>query len=256
LTDSDAAPPDRRRALAPEGVNRSATQIRERPTDDNPGGAAEAKPAPTRAVRPKHAASLLLWRRGSKGIELLMGLRHERHRFLPNVLVFPGGRVDIGDHRAKALTELPERARRLLLRADATPSLARALGVAAARELHEETGLVLGRMEGQRLWPDLGALDYLCRAVTPPNRFMRFNARFLIAPAEAAQGRIRGSGELEELRFFTIEEAHRHKMITITAKVMAEFEAWLAMGEAERAARPLVCFRSGRKDQDARTFEA
>ena len=232
-----------------------AAQLREKPTDDNPGGPAEAKPAPNRAVRPKHAASLLLWRRGAKGLELLMGLRHARHRFLPNVLVFPGGRVDVGDHRAKALNELPDRTRTLLSRT-ATPSLVRALGVAAARELHEETGLVLGRMEGQRLWPDLAALDYLCRAVTPPNRFMRFNARFLIAPAEAAHGHIRGSGELEELRFFTVEEAHRHKMISITAKVLAEFEAWLAMGEEERAARPLVCFRSGRQNMDARTFEA
>jgi 8-oxo-dGTP pyrophosphatase MutT (NUDIX family) len=227
---------------------------REKPTDDNPGGVAEAKPAPTRAVRPRHAASLLLWRRSSKGLELLMGLRHERHRFLPNVLVFPGGRVDRGDHRAKAVTELPARATTLLLK-NAPPSLARALGIAAARELHEETGLVLGRMEGHTLWPDLAVLDYLCRAVTPPNRFMRFNARFLIAPAEAAHGTLRGSGELEELRFFTPEEAARHKMISITAKVLAEFEAWLAMGEEERAARPLVCFRSGRRNMDARTFE-
>lgn len=233
-----------------------APAAKERPSDDNPGGPAEAKPAPTRAVRPKHAASLLLWRRGAKGLELLMGLRHARHRFLPNVLVFPGGRVDVGDHRAKAMTELPDRTATLLRRVAGSASLARALGVAAARELHEETGLVLGRMEGKRLHADLGALDYLCRAVTPPNRFMRFNARFLIAPAEAAHGHIRGSGELEELRFFTLEEAHRHRMISITAKVMAEFEAWLAMGEAERAARPLVCFRSGRKHMDARTFEA
>ncbi len=228
--------------------------LRERPTDDNPGGVAEAKPAPNRAVRPRHAASLLLWRRSSKGLELLMGLRHARHRFLPNVLVFPGGRVDIGDHRAKAVSELPERTRVLLARS-APPSMARALGVAAARELHEETGLVLGRMEGRRLWPDLSVLDYLCRAVTPPNRFMRFNARFLIAPAEAAHGTLRGSGELEELRFFTPEEARRHKMISITAKVMEEFEAWLGMEEAERAARPLICFRSGRRAQDSRVLE-
>lgn len=227
---------------------------RERPSDDNPGGVAEAKPAPTRAVRPRHAASLLLWRRSSRGLELLMGLRHERHRFLPNVLVFPGGRVDRTDHRAKAVSELPARATALLAK-NAPPSLSRALGIAAARELHEETGLVLGRMEGHTLWPDLAVLDYLCRAVTPPNRFMRFNARFLIAPAEAAHGTLRGSGELEELRFFTPDEAARHKMISITAKVLAEFEAWLAMDEAARAARPLVCFRSGRRNMDARTFE-
>ena len=111
--------------------------------------------------------------------------------------------------------------------------------------------MVLGRMEGQRLRPDLGALDYLCRAVTPPNRFMRFNARFLIAPAEAAHGEIRGSGELEALRFFGPEEAFRHKVATITAKVLAEFRLWLGMGADERASRQLICFRG----MDNRTSE-
>lgn len=215
----------------------------ERPTDDNPGGVAEARPAANRAVRPKHAASLLLWRRSAaRGVEVLMGLRHARHRFMPNVLVFPGGRVDRPDHRAKAVSELPAFTRTCLER-QAPPSLARAIAVAAARELHEETGLVLGRLETHRLWPDLAVIEYLCRAVTPPNRFMRFNARFLIAPAEAAQGDLRGSGELEELRFFTLEEARRHKVATITAKVLAELEAWLAMDAAARQVRPLICFK-------------
>ena len=49
---------------------------------------------------------------------------------------------------------------------------------------------------------------------------MRFNARFLIAPAETAHGVLRGSGELEELRYFSFEDAFRHKIATITAKVL------------------------------------
>lgn len=209
---------------------------------DNPGGAAEAQRAAPRAVRPRHAASLILWRRRGAGIEVLMGLRHARHRFMPNVLVFPGGRVDRGDHRTRALSELSAFTRACLER-QAPPSLARAVAVAAVRELEEETGLVLGRREGARVLPELAPIEYLCRAVTPPNRFLRFNARFLVAPAEAAHGALQGSGELEELRFFPLEEAHRHKVATITAKVLHEFEAWLAMGPAEREARALVCFR-------------
>jgi len=220
------------------------------PTEDNPGGAAEARRLATRAVQPRHAASLILWRQGAHGPEMLMGLRHARHRFMPNVLVFPGGRVDRADYRAKALTELSGFTRRSLER-QAPPSLARALGIAAGRELEEETGLVLGRMEGKRLWPELGALDYLCRAVTPPNRFRRFNARFLIAPAEAAHGMLRGSGELEELRFFGFEDAFRHKIASITAKVLAEFRTWLAMTQEARQARKLICFRG----MDNRTVE-
>lgn len=214
----------------------------EAPTDDNPGGLGEVTRAPSRSVHPRNAASLILWRQGPAGPEVLMGLRHARHRFMPNVLVFPGGRVDLPDHRAKSISELPGFTRACLQR-NAAPSLARAIGIAAARELHEETGLVLGRMDGHRLLPDLGVVDYLCRAVTPPNRFMRFNARFLIAPAEAAHGAIQGSGELEELRYFSFEDAFRHKIASITAKVLGEFRDWLALSPAEREARELICFR-------------
>jgi 8-oxo-dGTP pyrophosphatase MutT (NUDIX family) len=170
--------------------------LTETPLADNPGGAEEAKRG-AGLLRPKHAASLILWRDGPAGVEVLMGLRHARHRFMPNMLVFPGGRVDRADHRAPVISELTALARTSLER-QAPPSLARAIGVAAARELEEETGLVLGRMEGTRLHADLAPLEYLCRAVTPPNRVARFNARFLIAPADAAHGALRGSGELEE----------------------------------------------------------
>ena len=43
------------------------------------------------------------------------------------------------------------------------------------------------------------------------------------------------SGELEELRFFTFEEAFRHKIATITARVLREFQLWLAMTPEARA---------------------
>ena len=95
-----------------------------------------------------------------------MGLRHASHRFMPNVLVFPGGRVDRPDHRARSLSELPGFTRACLER-QAPPSLARAIGIAAARELHEETGLVLGGWMAPAAAGAWGG-EYLCRAVTPP----------------------------------------------------------------------------------------
>jgi hypothetical protein len=62
------------------------------------------------------------------------------------------------------------------------------------RELHEETGLLLGELQGRRLLTDLAALDYLCRAVTPPTRAMRFNARFLARRPSACGARSAARG--------------------------------------------------------------
>jgi 8-oxo-dGTP pyrophosphatase MutT (NUDIX family) len=106
--------------------------------------------------------------------------------------------------------------------------------MAAARELQEETGLCLGEP------PDLSVLDYLCRAVTPTSRPMRFNARFLIAPAGAVRGDIISSGELEELGFYSAAAARAAKMASITEGIMEEFLAWHAMPPCERAGRRLV----------------
>jgi 8-oxo-dGTP pyrophosphatase MutT (NUDIX family) len=217
---------------------------REDPSADNPGGAdAEGKRSPrARTARPRDAASLIVWRQSRKGPELLMGKRHAGLRFMPDVMVFPGGRVDPDDHRGAAISELRAEPKRLLERR-ATPARARALGIAAARELFEETGLVLGERQGDGVAAALGALDYLCRAITPSGRPIRFHARFLMAPAEAVSGEIQGSGELEKLGWYSPEAAHAHNVATITARVMLEFLHWLALPEAARAKRELIVFR-------------
>ncbi|MCK8784650.1 NUDIX domain-containing protein [Roseomonas sp. NAR14] len=196
-----------------------------------------------RAVQPKNAATVILWRGRPEAPEILMGLRSARHRFMPHRLVFPGGRVDRADHTAKAASELRPVVQEMLAR-KATPGLARALAVAAVRELFEETGLRLGPAGPKGgVLPDLAKLDYLCRAVTPPSRSIRFNARFLIAPAEAAEGEIAGSGELETLRFFGIEEALASQAAPITAMVLNEFREWLALPPARRDHRQLIAYR-------------
>lgn len=171
-----------------------------------------------------------------------MGKRHSRHRFMPDVMVFPGGRVDPDDHRQPSVSELGATTRRMLERR-ATPSRARAIGIAAVRELFEETGLMLGQREGDTVTADLGALHYVCRAVTPGGRPIRFNARFLAAPAETVHGDIAGSGELERLDWYTPEAAHRHHVADITGKVLVEFLDWLAMTPQDRADRTLIVFQ-------------
>ncbi len=215
---------------------------------DNPGGNADfrraaARPPGTKPVTPKHAASLIVWRRARRAEpEILMGMRLAKHKFMPSVLVFPGGRVDRADHGVKALSELrPET--ETLLRHRAPPSLARALGVCAIRELAEETGLLLGERKGERLLADLSSLDYLCRAVTPPSRAMRFNARFLGAPAEKLRGEMGGSGELENLDWYPLSRALDAQLADITRKMLGEFTAWLETPPEARAARPKIVYR-------------
>jgi 8-oxo-dGTP pyrophosphatase MutT (NUDIX family) len=115
--------------------------------------------------------------------------------------------------------------------------------VAAARELAEETGLLLGERKGEKLLPDLAPLDYLCRAVTPASRAMRFNARFLLAPAEAVRGEMAGSGELEKLGWYTLEAARAAQLADITRQILGEFADWLAVAADARHARPKIVFR-------------
>lgn len=181
----------------------------------------------SRPVRPRHAASLIAVR-GSR--EVLMGLRGARHRFMPNRLVFPGGAVDRGDARAPAAAEPPAITSAELARAGG-PVLARALCVAAAREMQEETGLSLGTP------PDLSPLHYLCRAVTPPASPMRFNARFLVVDAAHLGGELAGSGELEELRWYPLEAALALDLALVTREVLQTLSAWLALSPADRMAR-------------------
>ena len=166
-----------------------------------------------------------------------MGLRGARHRFMPNKLVFPGGAVDRADLTAPCASALNPATRAALERA-ANPALAHGLAVAAARELEEETGLTLGTP------PALGGLRYLCRMVTPPSNPIRFNARFLLVDAARVSGTLAGSGELEELRFFAIDEALGYDLAEPQRRVIERLRAWLAMTPADRdAARPLPVYR-------------
>lgn len=190
--------------------------------------AALAAPPPI-TVRARHAASLVLLRAGPDGPEMLMGLRGAHHRFMPNRLVFPGGAVDRADLDAPAATPLAPHTGDGLRKA-ANPQLAHALGIAAARELEEETGLSLGHP------PALDGLEYLCRLVTPPGQPIRFNARFLLVDAARASGTIAGSGELEGLRFYQIAEALRLDLAQPTRQVILRVVAWLEKSVAERLA--------------------
>jgi 8-oxo-dGTP pyrophosphatase MutT (NUDIX family) len=185
--------------------------------------------SPTRTIRAKHAASLIVLRIVNDEPHMLMGMRGAKHRFMPNRLVFPGGRVDRADLTAPFATPLPKVTERALSK-KANPTLAHGIAAAAARELAEETGLSLGRP------PKMDGVHYLARAVTPPGSPIRFNARFLVVQEHHVAGELGGDGELEELRFYGMTEALALQLALPTRRVLERLKSWLALSEAERNA--------------------
>ncbi|MGD0106163.1 MAG: NUDIX domain-containing protein [Rhodopila sp.] len=181
-------------------------------------------------VRAKHAASLIVLRHQNGEPHMLMGMRGAKHRFMPNRLVFPGGRVDRADLTASFATPLSA-ATQQALRKNTNPALARGLAAAAARELVEETGLSLGHP------PRMDGLHYLARAVTPPGSPIRFNARFLVVEERHVSGELGGDGELEELRFYGMAEALGLQLAAPTRRVLERLNWWLALPEADRLAQ-------------------
>jgi len=195
-------------------------------------------------VRPRNAATLILVESTHRGPELLMGRRSQGHDFMPGKWVFPGGRVDRSDFTAPAASELqPDVESKLRLTAPNRPSLPRALALAAVRETWEEAGLMLAKPSPGRpaagpwrsflelgVLPDLDALSFVARAITPPYRPKRFDARFFMAEARRllSQDRAAGSGELDEMAWIPIDETERFDLPNVTRFVVKELKARLA----------------------------
>ncbi len=144
-----------------------------------------------------------------------MGCRASRHRFVPGHYVFPGGRVDRRDFRAEVRSPLRAEITQRLC-ASCSPRLARALAVAAVRETWEETGLAHGEVSGGALRPDLESLDYVLRAITPPQSPIRFHARFFAVQAERLSGALEGNGELLDLAWRPVEACLRLPIVDVT----------------------------------------
>jgi 8-oxo-dGTP pyrophosphatase MutT (NUDIX family) len=140
---------------------------------------------------------------------------------MPDVWVFPGGRVDRQDAGSPASSELSP-AVAAKLEARWSPARARALAIAAVRETFEETGLAFGELVDGRVRPSLGRLDYLARAITPRLSPIRFHARFFLADAAYGSGKLGGNGELLNLRWIPIPEAMELPIINVTRMVLRE----------------------------------
>lgn len=209
-------------------------------------------------LRPRDAATLILLRHTDGLPEVLMGERSDKHVFVPNNYVFPGGRVDRGDGYVQPAAPLRPAVQAKLAQS-CSPARAQALALAAVRETFEETGLLLGQPLGDgarprvpESWahfyasgiaPALDMLTYVARAVTPPGRVRRFNARFFVADAERVAGVHADSDELLQLRWFTLQDARALKIRPITKLVLDEIEARIETGSLHDDARPVPAFR-------------
>jgi 8-oxo-dGTP pyrophosphatase MutT (NUDIX family) len=201
-------------------------------------------------LRPKDAATLILIDRAGPAPKVLLGKRHHGHKFMPGKFVFPGGRVERHDRDVPVAGPLDAHIEAKLMRHVQRPSRdqARALAVAAIREVFEETGLLLGRkVDGAAhqpasddpfaaagVRPDLAELHLIARAVTPPGRPRRFDTRFFAADAQLVVHKVDGvvgpDAELVELTWLPVAQAKELDMPPITKRVLAELEARVAAG--------------------------
>lgn len=190
----------------------------------------------------RHAATVIVLRDRDTHPKILMGQRGARAAFMPNKFVFPGGAVDAGDAQVPLAGALPALCATRLAE-DARDARPHALAVAAIRELWEETGLVLGasgtwQQDVPDDWqsfaatgylPSAAGLQFVFRALTPPGRPRRFDARFFLVDAgdiaSDPDDFSAASDELSHLQWVSLRDARSFDMPFITEVVLSEIEA-------------------------------
>ncbi len=190
----------------------------------------------------RNAATVIVLRDRYDTPRILMGQRGAKAAFMPNKFVFPGGAVDAGDAQVPLAAPLGDLCATRLTE-DADPALAHAIAVAAIRELWEETGLVLGTpgawtgdvpadwttFAGTDHLPNAAPLQFVFRALTPPGRPRRFDARFFLVDADDLSSDpddfSAASDELSHLQWVALSDARSFDMPFITEVVMSEVQA-------------------------------
>lgn len=197
----------------------------------------------------RNAATIIVVRDRATAPKILMGQRGAKAAFMPNKFVFPGGAVDPQDADISLVAGISEPClNRLANYAD--PALAHPLCVAAIRELFEEAGQILGipgRWAGSipKNWkdfavagyrPDASGLKFVFRAITPPGRPRRFDARFFLVDVDLLatdpDDFSSASDELSHLQWIPLADAWKFNLPFITEVVLAEVAAQLKNDEA------------------------
>lgn len=203
-------------------------------------------------LRPVPAAAMIVVDDSGAEPRVLMGRRSPRHVFMPDLYVFPGGRIEPGDRRmnvAGALHEAVEM--RLMSRVQRpSPGRARALALAAIRETFEETGLLIGSRDygtpeeapegawsdyaSHGCYPELDRLHLIARAITPPGRPRRFDTAFFAVGADAIADQVDGmtgpEKELIDLVWLPLSKADGLDMPRITRTILIELKARIDAG--------------------------
>jgi 8-oxo-dGTP pyrophosphatase MutT (NUDIX family) len=187
----------------------------------------------------RDAATVILVRDAATNPRILMGQRGANAAFMPNRFVFPGGALDAGDHGVPLAGPVAEPCLSRLAE-DSVPGIGPGLAAAAIRELWEEAGLTLGSAgvwpgAPPRDWtafaqagylPDPRGLSFVFRAVTPPGRSRRFDARFFLADAARLAGDpddfSAASDELSHLQWIALDDVRHFHLPFITEVVLAE----------------------------------
>ena len=190
----------------------------------------------------RNASTVIVLRDRATNPRILMGQRGAKAVFMPNKFVFPGGAVDLGDADVALGTPLPDLCH-ARLKEDSAVDMSDTWAVAAIRELFEETGQILGHKDAwagnvPTDWVDFAAsghtpsaagLQFVFRALTPPGRPRRFDARFFLVDAEELitdpDDFSAASDELSHLQWVALDEARSFDMPFITEVVLSEIQS-------------------------------
>ncbi|MGY9012252.1 MAG: NUDIX hydrolase [Rhodobacterales bacterium] len=197
----------------------------------------------------RNAATLIILRDRATSPRILMGQRGAKAAFMPNKFVFPGGAVDTEDAEITLANAIPTLCNQRLSQ-DCDGDLTTPLCIAAIRELWEETGLILGQKaqwQGppSEAWHSFAArgyipsakhLTFVFRAITPPGRSRRFDARFFLVDAAHLIGDIdnfsAASDELSHLQWVPLHQTSEFDLPFITEVVLAEIVGNLGRPDA------------------------
>lgn len=209
---------------------------------------------PLKDVPVKDAATVILVRDTDDGPHVLMGQRGKTAVFMPNKFVFPGGGLEAADAQV-SLNGKAADACMARLANQSSEDLALPLLAAAIREMWEETGHPVGlpseraaemastQPESWRTFfqagylPDPSGLEFIFRAVTPPGRPRRFDARFFLGRANLIQGDpddfSRAEDELSHLQWVPLAKSREFDLPFITEVVLAEVQNRLENPDAD-----------------------